>query len=295
MVPLRWCAKLQKVIQETPTTTESPPVIVAAHRQLSERESRAVLARLSRQTLPTDILERHLAVEEAISSHPLVTGNKVTLLVDGPATYAAMTKAIQEATNHVNFETFTFADDEAGRNFGRLLLQKEAEGVQVNLIYDSLGSIDTSNVFFRHLRHGGVQTLEFNPVNPLKAPVKWLLALTHRDHRKILVADGKVVVTGGVNITKSYSQSSFGSHEKEKDQFAWRDTDVRIEGPAVAEFQRLFLDTWQRKKGPKTFSRGVFSVAPKGRQRTGQGDRQHSRREESGNIHDVCFRHHFRK
>lgn len=261
LVFLGGCATLpnvEKVVQETPTTAESPPTIVTARKQLSARESWAVIGRLKRQTLPTDILQRHLTVEEAISGNPLVAGNKVTLLVDGPATYAAMTKAIQDARDHVNFETFIFAADEAGRSFGNLLLQKEAEGVQVNLIYDSLGSLTTPRAFFRHLDHGNFKILEFNPVSPLRAPVKWLTALTHRDHRKILITDGSVVITGGVNITQSYSLSSFGSHEEESEKFAWRDTDVQIEGPAAAEFQRLFMDTWEREKGPELPKRNYF-------------------------------------
>ena len=134
------CATPPRVEQLTPeaAVTNNPPTIVAAHRQLSPSESEAILGRLKGQTLPTDILERHVAVEEAISGSPLIAGNKVTLLVDGPATYAAMSKAIQGANDHINFETYIFQADEAGRNFADMLLQKAAEGVQVNLIYDAV-------------------------------------------------------------------------------------------------------------------------------------------------------------
>jgi cardiolipin synthase A/B len=250
------CATLpnvEKAVYESPGA-ENPPTIVAAGRQLSSKETKALIGRLKRQTLPTDILERHVAVEEAISGSPLVAGNKVMLLVDGPATYAAMSKAIQNATDHINFETFIFEADDAGRNFADLLLDKAAEGVQVNLIYDAVGSIHTPSAFFAHLRHGGIQVLEFNPLNPLQALGEGFL--THRDHRKILVVDGSVAITGGINITNAYSGSE--TYHRESGQLSWRDTDVQIEGPAVAEFQRLFLETWQSQNGPELAKGNYF-------------------------------------
>jgi cardiolipin synthase len=215
------------------------------------------MERLKKQAGPTDILERHVALVESISGNPLVVGNRVTLLVDGPATYDAMFKSIQNAKDHINLETFIFEDDEVGRHFADLLLQKQAEGVQVNLIYDSLGGFRTPAAFFQHLRDGGVKTLEFNPVNPLKVRTKWLL--THRDHRKILIVDGSVVFTGGVNISRVYSSSSLSGEPHERNiQEAWRDTHIQIEGPAVAEFQKLFLETWTKEKGPKLPKRNYF-------------------------------------
>ena len=150
--PLGGCATLPSMESEflySPSTEEVPPTIVGAHRQLTARESRAVIERLERQTLPTDILERHITVEEAVSGTPLVIGNRVTLLIDGPATYAAMFKAIQNAKDHINFESFIFSADETGRNFAHLLLQKAAEGVRVNLIYRQCRVVWYSCTFFQ--------------------------------------------------------------------------------------------------------------------------------------------------
>lgn len=130
------------------------------------------MERLKRQEGPTDILERQIALVESISGAPLVAGNKVTLLIDGPATYAAMFKAIQNAKDHINLETYIFEDDEVGRKFADLLLQKQSEGVQVNLIYDSVGCSNTPAAFFQRLRDGGILALEYNPINPTKARVK---------------------------------------------------------------------------------------------------------------------------
>jgi len=253
LVTLTGCASLprfEEVYQRLDTEKEKAPDIIGSRGQLSPKMSAMVMERLKKQVGPTDILDRHIALIESISGSPLVTGNKVTLLIDGPATYEAMFKAIQNAKDHINLETYIFADDEIGHRFADLLLQRQAEGVQVNLIYDSVGCLNTPSAFFQRLRDGGIQTLEFNPVNPLKVRTKWLL--THRDHRKILIVDGSVAFTGGVNISRVYSSSSLsGEHHERNIQEAWRDTHVQIEGPAVAAFQKLFLDTWAREKGPE--------------------------------------------
>ncbi len=127
------------------------------------------MERLKGSVAPTDMVERYSAVIESVSGSPLTSGNKVTLLIDGPATYAAMFQAMEDATDHINLETFIIEDDETGRRFSELLLKKQAEGVQVNLIYDSRGSFSTPAPFFQRLRDAGIQVVVFNPVNPLKA------------------------------------------------------------------------------------------------------------------------------
>src|SRR3990170_538256 len=252
------CATLPNVsemIDEAPTAQE-PVQIVSAKGLLSSEKSKAIMERLKRSVDPTDILERHTAVVESVTESPLTKGNKVTLLADGQATYVAMFEAIQNARDHINLESYIIEDDETGRKFADLLLQKQAEGIQVNLIYDSVGSFSTPASFFQRLSDGGIQVVGFNPINPLKAREKW--GLTHRDHRKILIGDGKVAIIGGINISKVYSSSPFKRKQNEKAPIRWRDTDIQIEGPAVAEFQKLFLDTWLKQKGPKLSERNYF-------------------------------------
>ena len=252
------CATLPNVsemIDEAPTAQE-PRQIVSAKGLLSPEKSKAIMERLKRSVDPTDILERHTAVVESVTESPLTKGNKVTLLADGQATYVAMFEAIQNARDHINLESYIIEDDETGRKFADLLLQKQAEGIQVNLIYDSVGSFSTPASFFQRLSDGGIQVVGFNPINPLKAREKW--GLTHRDHRKILIGDGKVAIIGGINISKVYSSSPFKRKQNEKAPIRWRDTDIQIEGPAVAELQKLFLDTWLKQKGPKLSERNYF-------------------------------------
>src|SRR5512145_154545 len=163
--------------------TQEPPQILSSKGLLSPEKSKALMERLKQSVAPTDVLQRYTAVIESVSGSPLTTGNKVTLLIDGPATYAAMFKAMENARDHINIETFIIEDDEAGRRFSDLMLKKQAEGVQVNLIYDARGSIATPAPFFQRMRDAGIQVLAFNPVNPLKARKSWSLA--HPDHRKI--------------------------------------------------------------------------------------------------------------
>jgi cardiolipin synthase A/B len=257
LLSLAGCASLPRNEDIYRLIPSEPPEIIGPHGQLSPKMSEAVMERLKRQAGPTDILDRHIALLQSISGTPLVAGNTVTLLIDGPATYAAMLKTIQNAQDHINLETFIFDDDEVGRRFANLLLQKQSEGVQVNLIYDSVGCSKTPAAFFQHLRDGGVQTLEFNPINPLKVDKEGFLI--HRDHRKILIVDGSIAFTGGVNISRVYSSSSRSLEHREGNvQEAWRDTHVQIEGPVVAEFQKLFLETWARGKGPELSKRNYF-------------------------------------
>ncbi len=257
------CATLPKVSDAIDNAaTQEPPQILSAKGLLSPEKSKALMERLKRSAAPTDMLERYSAVIESVSGSPLTSGNKVTLLIDGPATYAAMFKAMEDARDHINLETFIIEDDETGRRFSDLLLKKQAEGVQVNLIYDSRGGFRTPAPFFQRLRDAGIQVLAFNPVNPLKARKSWNLA--HPDHRKILIVDGKVVFTGGINISSVYSSSPSGRSRLsgvkpgETAPLPWRDTDVQIEGPVAAEFQKLFLESWQSQKGPNLSGRNYF-------------------------------------
>jgi cardiolipin synthase len=195
------------------------------------------------------VIRRKIAEMKAVGGGPLTDGNSVSLLINAPDTYAAMLRAIQNARDYINLETFGISDDETGRRFADLMLKKQSEGVQVNLMYDSAGSFHAPASFFERLRRGGVRVLEYNPINPCRARGAW--RPTRRDHRKILIADGKMAITGGINISEVYSTGLFSGEKKSiRGRRPWRDTDVQIEGPVVAEFERLFLDEWKRQQGP---------------------------------------------
>ena len=231
---------------------------------LSAQKSAAILKELKRKSGDLDILEKQIALEQAIVDSPLSIGNKVTLLQDGPATYAAMFAAIRNAKDHINLESYIIEDDEIGREFAGVLLEQQARGVQVNLIYDSVGGFGTPKAFFERLRAGGIAVLEFNPVNPLAARGRWLV--NNRDHRKLLVVDGRTAFIGGVNISSVYSSGSVvGRHLDGAAQVAWRDTHIQIEGPAAGELQKLFLGTWQKQRGEVLAAKDYFpALTPQG-------------------------------
>lgn len=249
---LAGCASLPDVryLHDRDLVSRQKPTIITARGELSDGKKQTLLNRMTSRVGPTDILAKHVAAEEAISGAPLVAGNKVTLLDDGPETMRAMIAAIRAARNHINLETYIFEADEVGRALAELLMKKRAAGVTVNLIYDSVGSLETPREFFDPLRAAGINVLEYNPVNPLHAKRGW--ELNQRDHRKLLVVDGRIAFTGGVNISKVYGKSALlpsrrQTHPPNAKEAAWRDSHMQIEGPAVTEFQKLFLDTWQRK------------------------------------------------
>lgn len=259
------CASLPDAAQEVDAPRTPVVAFEGARGPVSDSRSAAIIDKLEGRSGDRDILQKHLAVEQAINvGSPLVLGNKLTLLVDGPATYRAMFAAMRSARDHLHLETYIFEDDDIGRQFADVLLERQAAGVQVNLIYDSVGCLNTPKAFFDRLRAGGIQVLEFNPVNPLAGNKKeWLL--NNRDHRKLLVVDGRVAFIGGINISDTYSSgSSRRSARKPVANVAgWRDTHLQIEGPVVAEFQKLFLDTWSKQKGPPLSGKNHFPTLDK--------------------------------
>ncbi len=237
----------------------------SARGPVSAQKSAAIVAELKRKSGDIDILDKQIALEQAINDNPLVLGNKVTLLQDGPATYAAMFAAISGAQDHINMESYIFEDDAMGQAFAQELLKKQRQGVQVNLIYDGIGSINTPKLFFDDLAAAGVAVLEFNPVNPLESRGgAWLI--NNRDHRKLLIVDGRTAFIGGINISSVYSSGSIIRHAPKPSEGdgAWRDTDLQIDGPVVADFQKLFMQTWDKQHGktlmPKNYTPVLAAV-----------------------------------
>jgi cardiolipin synthase A/B len=248
LLSLAACSALPRIVPDmSPATT--PIQVDSAQGPLSQARSRAIIDGLERGADDTQIFDRHLAVEQAVSDSPLLTGNRVRLLEDGPDTYRAMFAAILAARDHINMETYILEDDDVGRRFADALIEKQRQGVQVNLIYDSVGTLGTPVEFFQRLRDNGIRTLEFNPVNPATAKAGW--DVNQRDHRKLLIIDGQTVFLGGINISSVYSGGSSRGRSKPRPDgdLPWRDTDLQIDGPVVAEFQRLFLETWAAQKG----------------------------------------------
>jgi cardiolipin synthase len=211
-------------------------------------------------------------------AEPLVGGNRVDLLQDGPRTYEAMLEAIAAARHHVNLESYILEADGPGAAFAHHLIERARAGVQVNVLFDSFGSLRTPTRYFDHLRENGVNVCEANPLSRLANLLDRALHL--RDHRKLLVVDGRVGFIGGVNISPVYSSGSAplkGAHGSGRP--GWRDTHVRVQGPAVAHLQRLFLRHWARHGGCRLYPGGYFPpLAPAGTQRVAIAARDAGRR-----------------
>jgi cardiolipin synthase A/B len=243
------CSGLPTLVPDLDLRAGPPVPLQGARGPLSAAQSEATLERVEGRGPDTGIFDQHLAREQAIVGSPLTTGNRVRLLQDGPATYQAMLDAILAARDHVNLETYILDDDDVGQRFARALIDKRREGVQVNLIRDSVGTLGTPTAYFDDLVANGIRVLEFNPMNPLMSRRDWLL--NQRDHRKLLIVDGRTAFLGGINISSVYSGGSAGHGmlARPSGQPAWRDTDLQLHGPVVAELQKLFLATWAAQKG----------------------------------------------
>jgi len=232
------------------------PQFVGPDGPLTARQANRVILRLKqRQELPSDILQRHIAFEQALTNVPLALDNKVTLLQNGATAYRAMLEAIHGATSSINLETYIFSDGLVGNTFADALIERQRHGVQVNVIYDAFGSIGTPAGFFDRMRGNGITVLEYRPLNPFETTLHW--SPNHRNHRKMMIVDGSIAFTGGINISEDYA-SGFGSNTTQTPLEYWRDTDVEIEGPAVAQFQHIFIDDWVHQKGPLLAPRNYF-------------------------------------
>jgi cardiolipin synthase A/B len=234
---------------------------------------------VSSKAPPLMAVHSHAHALVAGLGEPLVTGNRVDLLQDGPGTYAAMFEAIANARDHINLESYILEAEGPGEEFARRLIARAKAGVRVNVLYDSFGSLGTPASYFDHLRANGVNVCEYNPLRRLGNLLSRALHL--RDHRKLMVVDGRVGFIGGVNISPVYSAGSSplaalggsamappGADGTAPAKPGWRDTHVRVEGPIVAQLQRLFMRHWSKHSSIALRGSHYFPpLAPAGNQR----------------------------
>ncbi len=168
-------------------------------------------------------------------------GNRVELFDTGREGLAAMLHAIEAATTRIHLETYILRSDEVGRHFLSALTERASAGVDVRVLYDSIGSRGLDATALEPLRRAGGEVLAFNPI-VLPYPT---FAPRRRDHRKILVVDGRLGFTGGLNIGVEYIAGIPGSETEE-----WRDAHVRLQGPVVRDLEAVFLESWFRADGP---------------------------------------------
>ena len=165
-------------------------------------------------------------------------GNRLKLITDGDTCFTEFLRAMRSAKESINLETYIFKSDDLGWRIAKLLAEKAGSGVEVNLIYDAIGCIGASPDLFNYMRDRGVEVIEYHPFFPWRR----FWNISFRDHRKILVVDGRVAFLGGINIGREYAGKKFGGEN-------WRDTHLRIEGPAVRDVQYFFIENWFRHGG----------------------------------------------
>ncbi len=251
------CASLPDVSTEPASPAPGTASVATAKGMLSPKQASALLERRWRVATPD--LASLAALEEAVTGVPLIAGNKVTLLFDGPQTMKEMMAAASAAVDTINLETYIFDQDEIGLKFADLLIDKQQHGVAVNVLYDSVGTLGTPKAFFQRMADAGIRLIAFNPLTPGASAAKW--EINNRDHRKVMIVDGKVAFTGGVNISATYATSSlFRSRSRPANNNAvgWRDTHIKIEGPAVAALQWMFVDAWVKQEAGELAERNYF-------------------------------------
>lgn len=182
------------------------------------------------------LIDREFADEtlQRVTRAPLIHGNDIQLLMDAAENYPAWLQAIEGAEDRILFESYIIHEDQQGRIFADALIKKAREGVEVNLIYDWLGGFGkTSRSYWTRLRDNGVKVRVYNPPS-LTDP----LSFFNRDHRKLLVVDGEVAFITGLCVGQDWVG------HPERGIPGWRDTGVKITGPAIADVEASFAEVW---------------------------------------------------
>lgn len=166
---------------------------------------------------------------------PLTANNEVKLLLNGEQKFPELLRELEKATAHIHIGYYIYEDDITGKQLAEILIKKARQGVEVRFMYDDFGSRGLRKPFLANLQRAGVQTAPFYKI-------KWYAfanRMNYRNHRKIIVIDGKVGFVGGINISDRYRNDL----QKENHLF-WRDTHLMVKGQATAYLQYLFMGDW---------------------------------------------------
>lgn len=178
-----------------------------------------------------------LRLAKPLTNTPPSYGNKVNILVNGAATYHAMAEAIEAAKSTIHVEFYTIQPDRTGEALREQLMRKAREGVTVRVLCDHMGSISLPDDFWDELIEVGGACCSFNPVHRVMARFQVGDRVDFRNHRKIVIVDSRVGFTGGLNVGEEYLGL-------DPDVGHWRDTHLRIEGPAALALQEIFARDW---------------------------------------------------
>ena len=165
---------------------------------------------------------------------PLTTNNSAELLINGEEKFPTVLEALRNAKHHIHIEYYIYEDDEIGRAIEQILIEKARSGVEVRFIYDDFGSASIRKTLAKRLRENGVKAFPFYKIKLIKLASR----LNYRNHRKIIVIDGRISFIGGINISDKYSNAS------KRNKLYWRDTHLKLEGDATAILQHIFIGDW---------------------------------------------------
>lgn len=185
---------------------------------------------------PSDSIFSQFLHERSV---PIFNNNKIKLLPSGRQKFQSLFKAIKQAKHHIHLEYFNFRSDSIAKEVFTLLAEKAKEGVKVRAMFDDFGNMSNNRPLRKeHLKMLNERDIEIIRFDPIKFP--WINHAFHRDHQKIVVIDGKVAYTGGMNIADYYINGL-------PELGPWRDMHLRLEGPVVSALQHAFLNVWNKE------------------------------------------------
>jgi cardiolipin synthase len=185
-----------------------------------------------------DIGDREfLRAAEALTAAPISDGNDVDLLINGDEIFPAFIEAIEGAQRSVNLLTYVYWRGDIAQDIAGLLCRRAREGVEINVLLDWIGTVKMDRGLVRQMRDAGVCVAKFRPLRPYA-----VRRLNNRTHRKLLIADGRLGLIGGVGIAEEWTGNA-------QDPEHWRDTHVRVRGPVVRHLQGAFAENWLEATG----------------------------------------------
>jgi cardiolipin synthase len=187
-----------------------------------------------------------LHAAEALTGAPISDGNDVDLLINGDRIFPAFVEAIEGAQTTINLLTYVYWRGEIAHDIAGLLGRRAREGIEVNVLLDSVGTAKMERSLISEMQDAGVSVARFRPLKPYA-----IRRLNNRTHRKLLIADGRVGLTGGVGIAEEWTGDA-------QDPDHWRDTHVRVRGPVVRQLQGAFLDNWLEATGDALVGEGYL-------------------------------------
>lgn len=237
-----------------------------ARRTKSKRIAGAVLAtqlpepayqQLPLENFSNERVRQLVRLASSLGETVPLAGNSVDILPETPIVFAQIKAAIQDAKHSIHLEYYIWQPDRSGTHLRDLLIKKAEEGVQVRFLYDAVGSMRLTHRFLAPMRAAGIKVASFLPGTSLRE--RWSINL--RSHRKIVVVDGQVGFTGGMNIGDEYlgRNPQFGY---------WRDTHLALLGPVVTQLQQVFVEDWFFATGEKLIKDEYFpKLSPAGEDR----------------------------